>query len=106
MRFLVVLLLLAVFFLTGLVVGMDKFNDYQDDEPVDVAVQQDVETVNKTDKEAEMLAVESTTSEDIRTTNSPENHMTQKTASFLEGAVKGFYDLVVGIIYQFTKAFF
>ncbi|QGS68897.1 hypothetical protein CV093_12140 [Oceanobacillus sp. 143] len=35
-----------------------------------------------------------------------QEHLIPKLASFLEGAVKGFYEIVVEILYQIAQVFF
>ncbi|WP_010531045.1 hypothetical protein [Lentibacillus jeotgali] len=102
MRLLAILLSLVVFFLTGLTLGMDR--SHQDSEGSrnveEVAVQ-----------EEEQVLVEKNVSEDDSSRQlleSPETseHFTYKAASFLESTVKGFYELVVGAVYQLVQVFF
>lgn len=71
-----------------------------------------VETSDHQQESAETMAktVELEKQEKIEQTrlaqgNEPE-HFTEKTASFLETAVKGFYEVVVEILYQISALFF
>ncbi|MFB4166529.1 hypothetical protein [Virgibacillus sp. JSM 102003] len=100
MRSLVVLLLLALFFLVGIVVGLDRGEN--ENNPIQNT--ENTITQEKAD-EKQVVAVEKTTSEDIMKAEAPE-HFTQKTATFLEASVQGFYEIVVEVIYQIVQVFF
>ncbi len=97
MRSLVVLLLLALFFLVGIVVGLDRGENAAD--PI-----QSTETQEKVD-EKQVMTVEKATNEDIMAAEAPV-HFTQKIATFLEASVQGFYEIVVEVIYQIVQVFF
>ncbi|WP_373892860.1 hypothetical protein ACUL41_08695 [Virgibacillus natechei] len=99
-RAFIVILLLAVFFLTGMLYGMDNNNvaindkSGQSEEPDQAVVieEEEVETVE-------------TSSIDLMDRQEPV-HFIQKAASFLETGVKGFYEAVVQILYQVSQLFF
>ncbi|WP_164668558.1 hypothetical protein [Virgibacillus doumboii] len=104
MRSLIVLLLLAVFFLTGLVVGMDREQNAMD-------ASQNTEKTSVQDKmqEAqevqEVMVVEQTSNKSVQTEDAPMN-LTQKAAMFLEDVVGGIYEMIVGMLYQVVQLFF
>lgn len=100
MRSLVVLLLLALFFLVGIVVGLDRGENATD--PIQST--ENTITQEKVD-EKQVMVVEKTTSENTMTAEAPV-HSTQKMATFLEASVQGFYDIVVEVIYQIVQVFF
>lgn len=98
MRSILVLLLLAVFFLTGLVLGVDRGQDNG---------LANENTVSKEKVENVKVAQVSrqTKNEDVMKAEPPPN-LTQQAASFMESSVKGFYNLVVELIYGFVHVFF
>lgn len=106
-RAFVVLLLLAVFFLSGTLYGMDRGDVAANDEAVS-----SVETSGQQEKSSE-AAIKTNDADKINNmeqislaeANKPV-HFTEKIASFLEGAVKGFYEVVVEILYQISALFF
>ncbi|TRM12756.1 hypothetical protein FH966_14200 [Lentibacillus cibarius] len=106
MRSLVVLLLLALFFLTGMVVGMDRDGQRvtdmnNDDEQTESAAEQ-----SKPDDKIK-ITTESTPAPDETVMKSgTSEHFIQKAASFLEAGVNGAYELVVRVAYQFAQVFF
>ncbi|WP_174613861.1 hypothetical protein [Virgibacillus ihumii] len=98
MRSILVLLLLVVFFLTGLVLGMDRGGE--------TGKQQENTVKQEQMKDVQVITVnQQTTDEKVLKAEQPPN-LTQKTASFLESTVKGFYNIVVDIIYGFIHVFF
>lgn len=100
MRSLVVLLLLALFFLVGMVVGIDRGESSTD------PIQNTEKTVNQEKvEEKQVMVVEQTASENVMTAEAPK-HFTQKMATFLEAGVQGFYELIVEVIYQIVQVFF
>ncbi|MEC5422200.1 hypothetical protein QGM71_01665 [Virgibacillus sp. C22-A2] len=98
-RSFVVLLLLAVFFLTGVLYGMDRGEISLHDEAT-----KEVELVESQElASTQMVLVE----QELDNHNMEEaEHFTQKTASFLEAGVKGFYEVIVQILYQVSQLFF
>ncbi|UJL44890.1 hypothetical protein KFZ58_10665 [Virgibacillus sp. NKC19-16] len=96
-RSFIVILLLAVFFLTGMLYGMD--ND-------DTAINDESEGSDQAVviEEEEIETIESS-SIDVMDRQEPV-HFVQKAASFLETFVKGFYELVVQGLYQVSQLFF
>ncbi|HLS07631.1 hypothetical protein [Lentibacillus sp.] len=101
MRSLIILLSLVVFFLTGLIIGIDRGHQGDDYAPVDEAAEQEEQQIL-----AEKNASDRETLDNEMTTPDTQEHFTHKTASFLEASVKGFYELVVGIAYQLVQVFF
>ncbi|GAB4073391.1 hypothetical protein GCM10028778_09120 [Barrientosiimonas marina] len=95
MRTLIVMLSLAVFFLIGLVIGMDRENQANQTDS-DKTVEQ---------AEEKQVIVEELPEEEPEMSDSPD-HLTQKTAQFLESGVKGFYEIVVGMTYDLVQVFF
>ncbi|MBY7143333.1 hypothetical protein KFZ56_09730 [Virgibacillus sp. NKC19-3] len=93
-RSFIVILLLAVFFLTGMLYGMDNKNTAVNDESDQTVVieEEEVETVEPS-------------STDVMDRQEPV-HFIQKAASFLEVGVKGFYEVVVQLLYQISQLFF
>ncbi|SEQ17199.1 hypothetical protein SAMN05216232_1775 [Virgibacillus subterraneus] len=98
MRSLVVLLLLALFFLVGIVVGLDRGESATDPMTENTVRTEEVE-------EKQVVVVEQTTSENIMTAEAPVQ-FTQKIAKFLEASVQGFYEIIVEVIYQIVQVFF
>lgn len=99
MRSLIVLLLLALFFLTGLVVGMDRGQ---------MDASQNTEKTQLKDKMGEteqVMVVEQSPNKGVQSTESSMN-LTQKVAMFLENVVGGMYEMIVGMIYQIVQVFF
>lgn len=107
----VFLLLFIIVFLTGIVYGSNQdtkdytnqpeenVEDVYDDENGNDAEEIDALTINEELIEANDGYIESAIPHQSLT-------LTQKTASFLEVGVKGFYNVVVDVLYQFSKLFF
>lgn len=107
-RFLTVVLLLTIFFLVGLVFGMNQELTYSPTQTHEL--------------EGGGLGVQSVTNDKERNPNSeyittdsehPDTEessmaltLTQKTASLLEKGIKGFSEVVVGILHQIALLFF
>lgn len=114
-RTVITLLLLAVFFLSGTLYGMNQNGNEtsvaSNESVIDgneieeklieekIITEKDVETVNQED------VTHTTVDEDLMMMEN-EFHLTQKTASFLETSVQGFYEVVVGIMYNVADIFF
>ncbi|MFD2759473.1 hypothetical protein [Lentibacillus juripiscarius] len=113
MRSLVVLLLLALFFLTGMVVGMDRdghqadtTNNKKDDfEQTESSDEQDPDKekikVTKVKEQNNDQVADAAAAEPAAS-----NHFILKAASFLEAGVTGAYELVVRVAYQLAQVFF
>lgn len=99
-RSFIVILLLAVFFLTGMLYGMDNN---------DIAIKEESGQSEELDQtvglEEEQVETVETSSIDVMERAEPV-HFVQKAASFLEAGVKGFYEVVVQILYQVSQLFF
>lgn len=100
MRTLVVLLSLVVFFLTGLITGMDRTHQENDRETYTAEEVSDTETI---EEETVVIEQEATPN---NTEPAGALHLTQKAAGFLESAVTGFFELVVNMAYQLAEVFF
>ncbi|GGB28953.1 hypothetical protein GCM10011409_02800 [Lentibacillus populi] len=99
-RSFITLLLLAVFFLSGMLLGIDRGQNtdiVQDEEEI-----KDVVITDANDS-AENIQVVHETGMDME--DAPV-HFTQKMASFLGEVIKGFYETVVMIFYQIAQIFF
>jgi hypothetical protein len=100
-RSFIVLLLLAVFFLSGMLYGIDQGN---------IAAPAPVMEDQQKENESEEIVFfnyekpEAANSEMLESVE--ENNFTQQTASFLEAGVKGVYDVIVHILYQIAQLFF
>ncbi|MGM8364634.1 hypothetical protein ACLIBG_04025 [Virgibacillus sp. W0181] len=97
-RAFIVILLFALFFLSGMVFGIDQ-NKQSADKNVEV-VEKEEELMDDTP-----IIVEELVPEQAAVITGQE-HFIQKVASFLEKGVRAFYELVVHVMYQFTKLFF
>jgi cell division septation protein DedD len=104
-RTFIVALLLAVFFLSGTLYGMDRDRGGSRQEVPAIEApqeqQESAETLATTKELEEMEKIE-----ELRAAEMNEKHFTVKTASFLETAVKGFYEIVVEMLYQISSLFF
>lgn len=110
----VLLLLLVIVFLSGIIVGSDKdraevSNDDERVEQVehvsDVLFSSDLENKDVLFIENNVIENEQLNSTDM-IYNDGQIHTTQKVASFLEKGVKGFYEIVVEVLYQISSLFF
>ncbi|WP_339228180.1 hypothetical protein NSQ77_00195 [Oceanobacillus sp. FSL K6-2867] len=103
MRFVFVLLLLAVFFLSGIVYGMNKETTHvvEDDDTVAEVIEdtEEQETAGET-----VTVPVSQPMADAGTDTAVE--YTQKTASILGAGVKGFFELLMQVLYQTAQLFF
>lgn len=101
MRSFAFLLLLAVIFLLGLLIGIDRdkpINDINQDTAnlSELMVNKDTSSESESVEEVVILEVMPDSSE----------HLIQKTASFLESSVTGFYDMIVEVLYQISSLAF
>lgn len=109
-RSFVILLLLIVVFLGGMLLGIDREKsaglneiDLPNHTESPIADHQEKSAVEKDDNlEKEVILVDNSNNGQV--VASPE-HATQKIASFLETGVKGFYEVVVEILYHVTSLF-
>lgn len=108
-RFMITLLLCAVIFLSGIVFGI-KQEDTSEQAPLsrinpDENIVYHLEDENQA-KDIEKELIENN-DEYNRNYYPPQTlTITQKTAVFLEMGIKGFYNIVVEGLYQFSKLFF
>ncbi|WP_188453606.1 hypothetical protein [Virgibacillus oceani] len=106
-RSFIILLLLAVFFLTGMLLGIDRGQNA--DGSSSGSENKIEEIVVKTPKEVTTIenneaSLEKVSDQTISAESSPQ--FTQKMASILETGIKWFYDMVVLIVYQIAELFF
>lgn len=106
-RSFIVILLLAVFFLSGTLYGMDHSKGVEDEDVLPSMEASDnqresAETMSETVELEEQEKIEQTR---LAQASGPQ-HFTEKMANFLETAVKGFYEVVVEILYQISALFF
>jgi hypothetical protein len=100
-RFLITLLLIAVFFLGGMLLGVDR------GQPADGDLEKsEVKEVIVTDTDIDDGQASEQTVQETPVDIDEPSHFTQKVASFLETVLKGFYEMVVMIFYQFAEQFF
>ncbi|WP_042223407.1 hypothetical protein [Oceanobacillus manasiensis] len=105
LRSIIVVLLLAVFFLTGMLYGLHK-------DEASTLLEPKAEQLDE--PEAEVTATSDEDEEEIEETKKPAStiqmaepsNLTQKTASVLEAGVKGFYEAIVQIMYHISQIFF
>lgn len=100
-RSFIVLLLLVVVFLSGMLVGIDREKNVTASDPHIM--------VSKPETPKDNMELEGDTSEQASVKQElkiegPEQS-TQKMASFLEAGVKGFYEVVVEVLYQISSLF-
>ncbi|MBP1968719.1 hypothetical protein J2Z83_000813 [Virgibacillus natechei] len=105
-RSFIVILLLAVFFLTGMMYGMDRGNIASTDGLVDQTESNEPER-----NQGEIVEMEPIEEKELEPSTEginieEPNHFTQRAASFLEAGVKGFYEVVVQVLYQVSQLFF
>lgn len=108
-KFISVVLLLVICFLVGAIVGMEhnpKSILANETEAKTVSVESDEEKHKMEDNGANDVEImnEEAVAQELANTN--QEHFSQKTASFLEEVVQGFYDLVVEVLYQLSQVFF
>src|SRR5699024_7637204 len=101
-RALITLLLLAVFFLSGMLFGMDHGKQVEQDTSEEKQEQQ-VETSANTSHEVETIEV---VDDDRMDTDADSDQFTQTTAAFLGDIIHGFYEIVITVFYQFAQLFF
>ncbi|HLR66506.1 hypothetical protein [Virgibacillus alimentarius] len=107
-RSFIVFLMLIVVFLAGMLFGIDRGQIAS--KPVETDTERIVNHEEEKMDEGEIIEKErilqieeadETTTADVE----PDNHLTQKTASVLEAGVKGFYEIIVQILYQISQLF-
>ncbi|WP_249871046.1 hypothetical protein [Oceanobacillus saliphilus] len=99
MRFIVVLLMMAVFFLSGVVYGVNKEQgiQYVTEAPEEIRVEEE--------NVARIETISQPVSQPHITEATPVQY-TQKTASILEAGVKGFFEFLMEMMYQIAQLFF
>lgn len=104
LRFFVVLLLLIICFLGGALYGMDHYGlSAEESETGEESLTESARKKTIETKELEeALQEDRTMIVDVDVSE----HYTQKTASALEAGVKGFFEVIVKILYQISQLFF
>ncbi|MFZ3576486.1 hypothetical protein [Virgibacillus sp. DJP39] len=106
MKSIIVLLLLILFFLSGMLFGVERDRAEIAPPKVETAnvdkgtAASQGETIIQTSEVDKHVIAESSEYKQTST------HFTQKTASFFESIVKGFYEVVVQMIYQIVQLFY
>jgi len=101
MRSFIVLLLLIVVFLSGMLIGMDKKeSSLVNHLPIEGNVIEQADWLSESGAYEKQLIVE----EEMIEFDFPEQN-TQKIAMFLEAGVKGFYEVVVDILFEISSLF-
>ncbi|MFC2948406.1 hypothetical protein [Virgibacillus sediminis] len=101
LRTVIVILLLAVFFMGGMVYGMERSSysePVQKQEEFNYVAEGEVIEENQPDKYVHTPGREALSMEE------PE-HFTHRAASVLEVAVRGFYEAIVAIMYGISELF-
>ncbi|MEW9675820.1 hypothetical protein ABRT01_06505 [Lentibacillus sp. L22] len=101
-RAVITLLLLAVFFLSGMLYGIDHGQEAKTVQQEEQVQEQDSSKADVNKQEVETIEVNNEPEPEMDTSA----HLTQKTASFLGDIIKGIYEMVVMIFYQFAQVFF
>src|SRR5690625_139778 len=102
-RSFVYLLLLIVVFLTGMLLGIDRDRDMVSSPEASESMPAASASDFGTDDDS---SFDESNQVEVANQIEPKAHFTQKAASFLEGGVKGFYEVVVKIFYQTSRFFF
>jgi len=105
LRSFIVFLMLIVVFLGGMLVGIDRGQivvNHDDKQEVDISAEQNEN--KQTEDKKRIVKVEE--NDEYLTDSDEPMHLTQKTASLLEAGVKGFYEVVVQILYQISQLFY
>jgi|SRR5690625_849271 len=102
-RSFVYLLLLIVVFLTGMLLGIDRERDMVSSPEASESILSPSESNLSTDDDSPF---DESNQSEVANEIEAKPHFTQKAASFLEGGVKGFYEVVVEILYQISRLFF
>lgn len=101
MRSFIVLLLLTVVFLSGMLIGMDrKEESHANNIPSEMNVIEQTDNLAYGDGYEEQPVIV----EQIIEIEGPAQ-TTQKIASFLEAGVKGFYEIIVEVLFQVSSLF-
>ncbi|WP_152656304.1 hypothetical protein [Oceanobacillus sp. CFH 90083] len=93
MRNIIILLLLVIFFLSGLVFGMQKNETAAPDTSA-------VEVMEQTDEQEQIIIAESDVLEEGNYS------LTNRTAATMEGIVKKLFEVIVAIMYGIGELFF
>ncbi|CDQ39598.1 MULTISPECIES: hypothetical protein [Virgibacillus] len=105
-RTLIVLLLLAVCFLTGVVYGNGHTEKNTDDiEMASLPSEANSDSNQPESEEVVQRTTNKTTADGTVETDGP-SPVTEKTASIIEAGVTGLYEVIVEVLYQISQLFF
>lgn len=109
MRSIIVLLLLFIVFFIGILFGSEsdpfknKAAQYDANETPDVLYKSEhLSDISRKVEKASGVHLD----QELTATQSQPIHITYKIARFLEMAIKGFYEIIVSILYQISALFF
>src|SRR5699024_2809808 len=106
-RFISIILLLSVFCLIGMVFGMNQdMTTKQAPNNFDKQIQEHISTAEDVYYDEEEIKEMNQIDNMHVMDTSASLSVTQKTASIIDIGVKGFYEIVVGILYQIAQLFF
>jgi len=111
LRFFTAILMLTIFFLVGMVFGMSQETGDRSTSKDHSEAVQDYQLTNQEENEINSSDIESEPKQDDVGELDSQNAtmsltLTQKTASFLEKGIKGFSEVIVGILHQIALLFF
>lgn len=101
MRSFIILLLLIVVFLAGMLIGIEREESIRSNH-----ISPELNEVEQIDQIVHWEAYEeqSIIEEQMLNIEGPE-HTTQKLATFLESGVKGFYEIIVDVLFELSSLF-
>jgi len=106
MRIATTILLLAVFFLAGMVYGLERDTTADENQNIKVIETEKIEErAEKVEQTEEDLTVYPSVHDQLDELDKPV-YFTEKLASMLEIGVKGFYEGIVKLLYAFSEQFF
>lgn len=109
-RSFIYLLLLIVVFLSGMILGMERdgliVSDERENEHEDmISLPAQLSASNNDDQPIHVVDPDDDKSSKNVLDINTKPHFTQKIASFLETGVKGFYEIIVEVLYQMSRLF-
>lgn len=99
MRNIIILLLLVIFFLSGLVFGMQK-NETAEQTAIPDADESAVEVAEEINEQEQVIIAETDVLEEGNYS------LTNRAAATMEGLVKGLFEVIVSIMYGIGELFF
>ncbi|GGA68788.1 hypothetical protein [Ornithinibacillus halotolerans] len=107
-KYISVILLLVIVFLVGTIIGAEHKGEsilptFKEENTTEKVTEEVTHTANTTEQKQEVVN-EQMIAQELSMSN--QDHLSQKTASFFEVIVQGFYDILVEILYQISQLFF